>query len=171
MQNIFLIGFMGSGKSTVATVFEQKHQMQLIEMDRLLSEKEGMTIPEIFESRGEEYFRNLETELLRTLNTGESQIISCGGGVVLRDENIKLMKENGVVVLLMATPKTILKRVKDSKDRPLLNGNMNEAYIAELLKKRKQRYSVAADVVVHTDGKSALEICNEIVEKIKNRRK
>ena len=171
MKNIFLIGFMGSGKSTVAAVFEQRHQMQLIEMDQLLSEKEGMSIPEIFKNQGEEYFRNLETELLETLKVSKGQIVSCGGGVVLRDENINLMKENGVVVLLMATPKTILNRVKDSEDRPLLNGNMNEEYISEMLKQRKTRYSMAADIVVHTDGKNALEICNEIVEKMKNRRK
>ncbi len=171
MQNIFLIGFMGSGKSTVAAVFEQKYQMQLIEMDQKISEMEGMSIPEIFEKYGELYFRNLETELLKMLKGSENRIVSCGGGVILRDENIELMREEGTIVLLVATPKTILNRVRDSKERPLLNGNMNEEYISEMLKQRQERYSIAADVVVHTDGKNVLEICYEIVEKMKNRRK
>lgn len=171
MRNIFLIGFMGSGKSTVAAVFEQKYQMQLIEMDQKISEAEGMSIPDIFGRHGELYFRNLETELLKTLEGSENKIISCGGGVILRDENIGLMRENGTIVLLMATPKTILSRVKDNKERPLLSGNMTEEYISDMLGQRQVRYSMAADIIVHTDGKNALEICNEIIEKIKNRRK
>ena len=171
MQNIYLIGFMGSGKSTVAAVFRERHQMQLIEMDQKISEQEGMSIPQIFEKHGEAYFRSLETELLKELQGSENQIVSCGGGVVLRPENVEFMKENGTIVLLWAKPKTILNRVKGNSDRPLLNGNMNEEYISEMMNQRKPKYNMAADVVVHTDGKNALEICNEIVEKINNRRK
>ena len=171
MQNIYLIGFMGSGKSTVAAVFEKQHQMQLIEMDQRISEQEGMTIPQIFEKNGEAYFRSLETELLKGLQGRENKIVSCGGGVVLRPENVEFMKDNGTIVLLWAKPKTILDRVKGNSDRPLLNGNMNEEYIRAMMEERKPKYKMAADIVVHTDGKNALEIYNEIVEKIKNRRK
>ena len=170
MQNIYLIGFMGSGKSTVAAVFKERHQMQLIEMDQRISEQEGMAISQIFEKNGEAYFRSLETELLRELQGSENQIVSCGGGAVLRPENVELMKENGTIVLLWATPKTILNRVKGNSDRPLLNGNMNEEYIEAMMKERKPKYDMAAEIVVYTDGKNALEICNEIVEKMKNRR-
>ena len=116
-------------------------------------------------------FRDLETKLVKEIQGGENKIVSCGGGLVLRDENVSIMRENGTIVLLLAEPKTILARVKGNHDRPLLNGNMNEVYIAEMMEKRRAKYSDAADIVVHTDGKNALEICNEIVEKIKNRRK
>ena len=170
MQNIFLIGFMGTGKSTVASMFRNRKQLQLIEMDQKIEKQEGMTISEIFEKYGEEYFRELETKLLKKIQQRDNQIVSCGGGVVLRDENVKIMRQNGVIVLLCAQPATILERVKRGKNRPLLNGHMEESYIAELMEKRHAKYRSAADIVVHTDGKNKVEICNEIIEKLKNRR-
>ena len=93
-------------------------------------------------------------------------MVSCGGGAVLRDENAKLMKENGMIVLLTATPETIYERVKNSTDRPILNGNMNVEYISSLMDKRKDRYLAVADYAVATDGKSVKEICAEIIAKM-----
>ena len=125
-----------------------------------------MSIPDIFATYGEEYFRNLETELLKELQTGSNCIISCGGGVALREENVVEMKKNGRVVLLTASPETIYERVKDSNDRPLLKGNNNVEFIADLMEKRREKYEAAADVVIQTDDKSIVQICEELITKL-----
>ena len=165
-NNIFLIGFMGAGKSTIAAELTKELGMQRIEMDQMIVEQQNMPISEIFDKFGEEYFRNIETDLVRELTDKKQMVVSCGGGTVLRDENAKLMKESGAIVLLTATPETIYERVKNSTERPILNGNMNVEYISSLMDQRKDRYFAVADYVVTTDGKSAKEICAEIIEKL-----
>ncbi len=135
-------------------------------MDQEIAEREEMSIPDIFATYGEEYFRNLETNLLKELQTGKNCIISCGGGVALREENVVEMKKNGRVVLLTASPETIYDRVKDSNDRPLLKDNNNVEFIADLMEKRKEKYEAAADVVIQTDGKSILQISEELITKL-----
>ena len=119
-HNILLIGFMGAGKSTVSTYLSKILASPQVEMDEEIVKKEGMSINKIFEEYGETYFRNCETNLLIELQKKNNQIISCGGGVALRDENVAEMKKNGKVVLLTASPEVILERVKDNDDRPLL---------------------------------------------------
>ena len=161
-----LIGFMGTGKSTIAAKLKEALKVEQIEMDALIAEEAGMSIPDIFEKFGESHFRDLETEMLRKFKEKKPVVVSCGGGAVLRDENIEIMKGQGKIILLTATPETIYERVKDSNDRPVLNGNMNVAYISELMEKRRARYEMAADIVITTDGKDADEICNEILEAV-----
>lgn len=163
MKNIYLIGFMGAGKSTVARKLEEMTGARRIEMDQLLEEQQGKKITEIFAEHGEEYFRDLETELLRSFAREENLIVSCGGGSVLREENAALMKEAGRIVLLTASPETIYNRVKDSTNRPILNGNMNVDYIRELMEKRRPRYEAVADCRVATDGKDICRICEEVL--------
>lgn len=163
MRNIYLIGFMGAGKSMIARALVKKTGAGSVEMDELIEKQQKMAITEIFEKYGEAYFRDLETELLRSLTDKTDLIVSCGGGSVLRDENAALMKENGCIVWLTATPETIYERVKDSKNRPVLNGNMNVAYIRGLMEKRHARYETVADVRIATDGKDADVICAEIL--------
>ena len=104
----------------------------------------------------------METELLRELALTGDTVISCGGGMALRRENVELMKKNGIVILLTAQPDTILERVKGSTSRPLLNGHMNTEYIAELMAERRPAYLAAADAVVETDGRSAEDIAAEV---------
>lgn len=164
--NIILIGFMGSGKSTISESLSAMFGMDTVEMDQLISERERMSIPEIFSVYGEEYFRNLETALLVEMQSEQNKIISCGGGVALRTQNVAEMKKNGRVVLLTAHPATILERVKDSDDRPLLNGNKNVEYISGLIEARREKYEAAADIIVHTDQKTVLEICEELIQKL-----
>ena len=101
--------------------------------------------------------------MFRDVKEGQQMIISAGGGAVLRDENVKNMKENGIIVLLTASPAAILARVRDSKDRPLLNGNMNEDYISSLMEKRRKRYEEVADLVIDTTEKTVPEVCEAIV--------
>ena len=165
--NIVLIGFMGAGKSTISDFLRTVFAMEVVEMDQIIAEREGMSISDIFETYGEEYFRNLETELLIEMQSKTNVVISCGGGVPMRERNVVEMKKNGRVVLLTAKPETILSRVKDNHDRPLLEGNKNVDFIAGLMEKRREKYQAAADLVIETDGKDKLEICEELVQRIR----
>lgn len=164
--NIVLIGFMGAGKSTISEYLSTMFAMDIVEMDQLIAEREEMSISDIFETYGEEYFRNLETNLLIELQEHKNTVISCGGGAALRERNVKEMKKNGRVVLLTAEPHTILERVKDSDERPILNGNKNVEFIADLMDKRREKYEAAADVVLTTDGKNVQQICEELIQKL-----
>ena len=113
-EHIFLIGFMGCGKSTNAECLAEMTGARQVEMDQMIVENEGMAIADIFEEKGEAYFRELETELIKSFAGVEPAVISCGGGAVLKEENVRLMKESGKIVLLTAEPGTIYERVKDS---------------------------------------------------------
>lgn len=163
MKNIYLIGFMGAGKSTVAAELEKMTGAKRIEMDECIEAQQGMPITEIFARHGEAYFRELETALLRTFVGQENLIVSCGGGSVLLDTNTALMKEAGSIVLLTATPETVYARVKDSTNRPILNGNMNVEYIKGLMEKRRERYEAVADIRIATDGMEISEICEAVL--------
>lgn len=164
-KHIFLIGFMGCGKSTNAECLADLTGMERLEMDLEIVNREQMEISEIFEKFGEPYFRDLETEYIKRLKDHSPAVISCGGGAVLREENVALMKEMGTIVLLTATPETVLCRVKDSEERPILNGHKDVTYIEKLMEKRRSMYEGAADVAVATDGRDAGDICREILLK------
>ena len=141
--------------------------MEVIEMDQIIAEREGMTISDIFEIYGEQYFRNLETNLLIEMQSKTNVVISCGGGTPMRECNVVEMKKNGRVVLLTASPETIFDRVKDSHDRPVIENNKNVTFIADLMEKRRAKYEAAADIVIETDGKDKLEICEELVHRLR----
>ena len=164
--NIFLIGFMGAGKSTISDYLKNVLAMDVVEMDQCIVERQGMSISDIFETYGEEYFRELQTNLLIEMQEKKNVIISCGGGVAMRERNVAEMKKNGRVVLLTAHPQTILDRVKDSDDRPLLNGHKNVEYIEQLMEARREKYEAAADIVVDTDNKTVLQICEDLIQKL-----
>lgn len=166
MKNIYLIGFMGTGKSTVAKELENTLHAKRMEMDQLIEMQQGMAITEIFEKYGETYFRDIETELLKTFVGEENLVVSCGGGSVLRDENAELMKRAGKIIWLRANAQTVYERVKDSNNRPILRGNMTVEYIRELMEKREERYKCVADIYISTDGKTIRDICTEIVDSI-----
>ena len=164
--NIFLIGFMGAGKSTISDYLKNVLAMDVVEMDQCIVERQGMSISDIFETYGEEYFRELETNLLIEMQSHKNAVISCGGGAALRERNVAEMKKNGRVVLLTATPETIIERVKDSNDRPVLNGRKNVKGISELMEQRREKYEAAADIVINTDDKTVLQICEELVQRL-----
>lgn len=165
--NIFLIGFMGAGKSTISDYLKNALAMDVVEMDQCIVERQGMSISDIFETYGEEYFRELETNLLIEMQSQSNVVVSCGGGVPMRERNVVEMKKNGRVVLLTAKPETILERVKDNHDRPLLENNKTVPFIADLMEKRRAKYEAAADIVIQTDGKSEIEICEELIHRLR----
>ena len=169
--NIVLIGFMGAGKSAVSERLSTVYAMKNVEMDQVIAEREGLSILNIFAAHGEEYFRDLETELLAEMQSHKNTVISCGGGAVLRERNIREMKRNGRVVLLTASPETVYERVKDSEDRPLLEGRKNARYIGELMEQRREKYEAAADIVIDTDEKTVRQVCEELIRKLEGMKK
>ena len=141
--------------------------MDVAEMDQIIAQRQGMSISDIFETYGEQYFRNLETNLLIEMQSRSNVVISCGGGTPMRECNVVEMKKNGRVVLLTAKPETILDRVKDNHDRPLIENNKTVPFITELMEKRRAKYEAAADIIIETDGKNELEICEELVHRLR----
>lgn len=166
--NIVLIGFMGAGKSTISNYLSTLFAMDVVEMDEIIAKREGMSISDIFEVHGEQYFRDAETNLLIEMQSKTNVVISCGGGTPLRECNVVEMKKNGKVVLLTAQPATIYERVKDEHNRPLIENNKTVGFISDLMEKRREKYEAAADIIITTDGKTTLEICEELVRRLLN---
>ncbi len=161
-RHIYLIGFMGTGKSTVSKELHKKLRWTEYDMDQWIEQEQKMQIKDIFEQFGEAFFRALETKCLQDLAQTDASIISCGGGTVLREENVDIMRKSGAIVLLTASPETVFNRVKNSSNRPILNGNMSVSYIEQLMERRQDAYAKASDFSVSTDGKTPIEIADEI---------
>ena len=169
MNNLFLIGFMGAGKSSVSAGLGRMLGREVVEMDERIAAQEGMSIPELFAQKGEPYFRACETALLKSLSQGAPRIVSCGGGVPLREENVAAMRESGTVVLLTASPEVILERVRDSDERPLLQGHKDVPYIAALMEQRRPKYEAAADITVDTSHLNIEEVCRQVLRQVSER--
>lgn len=163
MENIILIGFMGCGKTTVGIKLSYRLRRPMEDTDKLIEKEEGRTISEIFQTDGEAYFRDLETECLRKLiKTANHMIISVGGGLPVRKENHALLKELGTVIYLRANADTIYERVKHDTSRPLLQGNNPRETIEELMAKRAECYEKASNYVIDVDEKDFDAILDEI---------
>lgn len=163
MGNVILIGFMGSGKTTVGFRLSYRLRKPVIDTDKEIEREEQRSIAEIFAREGEAYFRDRETMCLqKLLRTVKEQIISVGGGLPLREENRKLLRELGQVFYLQASAETIYERVKHDTTRPLLQGDDPQGKIRTMLVERDGYYRDAADVVVNVDGKSFEQILDEI---------
>lgn len=165
-QNIVLIGFMGSGKSTVARRLAQLLHYPLIDTDQRIEELAGRPIPQIFAEEGEEGFRQRESALLEELATSDAprHIISTGGGIVVRPQNRPLIRSLGFVVWLRATEATIYERTRHTRDRPLLLTEDPLTLIRQLLATRTPFYREAAHLTVDTEGLSSDEVASGILE-------
>lgn len=163
-ENIILIGFMGSGKTTVGRRLASDFGYDFLDTDDFIEEKYGMTISEIFAAHGEEYFRSLETEALKELNLSLTHtVVSTGGGLPLRKENGELISQLGTVVYLDVSSSEVIKRLAGDMTRPLLAGSNPEEKVNNLLAARKPVYESTADVVVSVTGKTPEEIEREIL--------
>lgn len=156
---------MGSGKTSVGVHLAERLSYQFRDTDQMIEKRVGDTINGIFRTHGEEYFRNLETSLLKELVTELHQtVLSTGGGMPLREQNIKLLKELGYVVFLKASKETTLTRLRGDTTRPLLQGDNLEQKIDRMLTIRTPIYEKAAHKIVVTDGKSIKEIAEMVME-------
>ena len=162
-DNIVLIGFMGSGKTTVGKALAERLDMDFIDTDAYIEKQAGKSITRIFEEDGEEAFRKLETEVLTKLrDTITNTVFSTGGGMPLRTENARLLKEIGTVFYLTAANQVIYDRVKCNTDRPLLQGVDPYRKICELMRLRKPLYESAADVLIDTNSNDLDEVVDAI---------
>lgn len=165
MNNIILIGFMGAGKTTVGKLLAKESGMQFMDTDERIVSEQKMSIPDIFAKYGEGYFRDLETDLLRKMQTDTKHaVISVGGGMPVREENRALLRSLGCVIYLSAAKQTILSRVKGDGSRPMLNGDDLEARVEQLMKDREALYRQAAHVDVRTDGRSVYQVMQIILQ-------
>lgn len=162
-RHLFLIGFMGSGKSTVAAALSEALSLSLLDSDACISEALGESIASFFARAGEEAFRERETAFLKGLQESEPCLISCGGGMALRSENRALMRELGGVIYLTATPDTVFARLAADTTRPLLAGKKSITDIAALMDARAASYEDAATIRIATDGLSPEEIVSELI--------
>ena len=167
MKNVVLIGFMGAGKTAVGRLLAQRLNMQYLDTDEMIEKREGRTINDIFAGPGESFFRDVESKILDIIADVRDHVISTGGGIILRRENVLKLKGMGVVVLLWADPGTIYERLKDTDDRPLLKAEDSRKKIKEILDNREPIYRETADHVVDTSGLSPEEACNRIMAFLK----
>jgi len=160
-DNIFITGFMGTGKSTVACALAQKIKKNLVDTDKIIENRIGKSIAEIFDSEGEEYFRIIEKQIFQEIASRNNLVIATGGGTLLDKENYLLALKNGIVILLQASPQVIFSRLQKENSRPLLAGENKLARIIDLLNKRKAKYS-SFEYCIDT---CCLTV-NQVVEKI-----
>ena len=162
-DNIILIGFMGCGKSSVGIKLSYRLKRTIIDTDKWIEKKQGMTISDIFATEGEPVFRQMETDCLKELiETADKQIISVGGGLPMKEENHGLLKELGRVIYLKITPEAVYERLKGDTTRPLLQVEDPMKKIEELLALRGPVYEKCADVVIEVSDKSFEEILEQI---------
>lgn len=167
-NNYILIGYMGCGKSTIGKKMSEILNIKLVDTDAWIEERQGMTVSEIFATKGELFFRDLETGALKELlEEKELMVISVGGGLPVREENRRLLQQLGHVIYLKAEPETIYNRVKGDTTRPLLQTENPMEKIREMLGQREEKYQVAADKIVTVDDKDLSEILDEILEAVK----
>jgi shikimate kinase len=164
-KNIFLVGFMGAGKTTVGRVLARRLGWRYCDSDKVIETKAGKTVSEIFSSHGEPRFRDLESETLLSLAGKEKQVVATGGGAVMREENMRAMKKGGVTVYLKAPMSVIWERIKHSRTRPLLSVDNPFEAAEELLRKRIPFYETA-DITVDTSQLTPEEAADEIMKRL-----
>ena len=166
-KNIIFVGLMGSGKTTIGKQVSKSLDMEFFDTDHAVEVKTGVNIATIFELEGEEGFRLREHNLLVDLIDNQKKVIATGGGIVLKGENRKLLRQLGTVVYLRSNIKDLILRLKNDKTRPLIqNVNLDEKF-NELYKERDPLYIEVADYIINTKNKKVSDIKNEILELLK----
>lgn len=160
-QNVYLVGFMGSGKSTIGPLLAQRLGFKFVDLDQLIEKQSGKTIVEIFETHGEDYFRSLETAALMHLSSGQKSVIALGGGTFVTRENRELVKESGTSVWLKVSLEEAVRRCRKESQRPLAH---DETHFEDLYKRRQPVYQ-HADIHIETEGKDSESICDLILQK------
>jgi shikimate kinase len=166
-MNIVILGFMATGKTSVAKELSNRLGMKYISTDELIEEREKKTIPQVFKEYGESYFRKVETEIVRQISKMDNLVIDTGGGVVLNGENIKDLRKNGILFCLKAKPEVILKRTQKDSYRPLLRTDDKLSRIKELLQKRQVYYN-RIENSIDTSNITIQEVAEKIIRMLKS---
>ena len=165
MKRIVLMGFMGAGKTTIGKALAERLSWDFIDTDAEIEKEQGRKISEIFETEGEQAFRDMETRLLKKLEKSEEQfVLSIGGGMPVREENRAFLRNIGTVIYLKTSKEEIIRRVSGDTNRPLLQGGALEEKVTNLMNAREQIYKDTAHKEVVTDGKNPQKVVNEILE-------
>jgi len=167
MSNIVLVGFMGTGKTSVGIKLAEMLNMTFVDTDDLIEQDSGMAIPDIFKNMGEEHFRDLESKVAESVSGQEKQVIATGGGIVKREKNIQNLRKKGVLFCLDARPEVILRRTSGYNHRPLLQVDDPIGRIKDMLRERDQFYA-KADYRIDTSDLSIDQIAENIVRFYKN---
>lgn len=169
MKNLVLIGYRGVGKTEVSKALSKKSGKTVISLDEEIIKETGSSIPLFVKKYGWEVFRDVETKIIKKLSRLNNVIIDTGGGAILKEENVKNLRKNGITFLLKADINTIKNRIKDSKDRPPLTDSKSAIdEIETVLKQREEKYNNAADCIIKTDNLSVDEVADEILKFFKN---
>ena len=163
-MRIALIGYRGSGKSTIGKILAEKTGWELVCLDELIEKRAGKSIPEIVEQEGWERFRQLESEILKEVIKKEPAIFDLGGGVVEREENRKLIKENCFVVWLKASPEVLAERIKHSQNRPSLTGKDFLEEISGVLARRTPFYQEVSHLELNTQNQEPSQLVQKIIK-------
>ncbi len=166
MKNIFLIGMMGAGKTETGKCLAKKLGLIFVDLDSEIEQEARMTVSGIFGTHGEPFFRDLEKGVLKRIVNRNSQVIATGGGIVLDPANRLLMKESGTVVYLRASVRVLFERLKEKKDRPLLNRPDPEEALARIFQDRRSLYESCHDGAVDTEGKTPREVAEALIAKL-----
>ena len=153
---------MGSGKTSIGKMLAKNNNLSFLDTDHEIIRDYGYSIPDIFKEFGEEHFRDLETEQLRKMNAIENHVISTGGGIILRDDNKKLMKDLGIIIFLDININSQIDRVKNRKNRPLLNNKSLKDNLLSLKKIRDPIYKKISNYIIDVSGKERDQVINEI---------
>lgn len=167
-NNLFLIGPMGAGKTTMGRQLSRKLHMDFFDSDRVIEEHTGADIPLIFELEGEQGFRKREQEAIDELTQKSNIVLATGGGAILKSENREHLKNRGVVIYLHSDISHLLERTKHDKNRPLLQTDDPGAKLRELMSAREPLYRETADIVINTGEKSIRSVINVILDKLKH---
>jgi len=163
-MNLILIGYRGTGKSTVGKILAERLGRELVSTDAEIIRRVRLSVPDIVQRFGWDHFRDLESEVCRELAGKDELIIDSGGGAILRQQNVDCLKKNGVLIWLTATVRTIADRIGGDTQRPSLTGTKSfTEEVEEVLRERQPKYKAAANHMIETDGRSVIEVAEAIL--------